>query len=29
MAHIANRLVNGMPKRFPRLMTLWLESGLA
>jgi predicted TIM-barrel fold metal-dependent hydrolase len=26
---MANWIVNGMPERFPRLKTLWIESGLA
>jgi len=26
---MANWLVNGMPERFPKLKTLWIESGLA
>ncbi|HLQ92787.1 MAG TPA: amidohydrolase family protein [Xanthobacteraceae bacterium] len=29
MVHMANWLVNGMPERFPKLKTLWIESGLA
>jgi len=29
MIHMANWLVNGMPERFPKLKTLWIESGLA
>jgi uncharacterized protein len=29
MVHMANWLVNGMPERFPRLKTIWIESGLA
>jgi predicted TIM-barrel fold metal-dependent hydrolase len=29
MVHMANWIVNGMPERFPRLKTLWIESGLA
>ena len=29
MLHMTNWLVNGMPERFPRLKTMWLESGLA
>ena len=27
--HCTNWLVNGMPERFPRLKTVWVESGLA
>ncbi|MER2536458.1 MAG: amidohydrolase family protein [Rhizobiaceae bacterium] len=29
MVHMTNWLVNGMPERFPKLKTLWIESGLA
>lgn len=29
MVHMTNWLVNGMPERFPRLKTVWIESGLA
>jgi predicted TIM-barrel fold metal-dependent hydrolase len=29
MIHMVNWLVNGMPERFPRLKTIWIESGLA
>ena len=29
MVHMTNWLMNGMPERFPRLKTLWIESGLA
>jgi predicted TIM-barrel fold metal-dependent hydrolase len=29
MIHMGNWLVNGMPERFPKLKTLWIESGLA
>jgi uncharacterized protein len=29
MLHLTNWLVNGMPERFPRLKTVWIESGLA
>jgi predicted TIM-barrel fold metal-dependent hydrolase len=29
MVHMGNWLVNGMPERFPKLKTLWIESGLA
>jgi predicted TIM-barrel fold metal-dependent hydrolase len=29
MLHMTNWLVNGMPERFPRLKTIWIESGLA
>ncbi|MFM1814870.1 MAG: hypothetical protein RLZ98_1565 [Pseudomonadota bacterium] len=28
MVHMANWVVNGMPERFPKLKTLWIESGL-
>jgi predicted TIM-barrel fold metal-dependent hydrolase len=27
--HCTNWLVNGMPERFPKLKTIWVESGLA
>jgi predicted TIM-barrel fold metal-dependent hydrolase len=27
--HMTNWITNGMPERFPRLKTLWIESGLA
>ena len=27
--HCTNWLVNGMPERFPKLKTIWIESGLA
>ena len=27
--HMTNWLVNGMPERFPKLKTIWVESGLA
>ena len=27
MLHLANWLVNGMPERFPKLKTIWIESG--
>jgi predicted TIM-barrel fold metal-dependent hydrolase len=29
MVHMTNWLMNGMPERFPRLKTIWIESGLA
>ena len=29
MIHMTNWIVNGMPERFPKLKTLWIESGLA
>jgi len=29
MVHMANWIFNGMPERFPRLKTVWIESGLA
>ena len=29
MLYMTNWLVNGMPERFPRLKTIWIESGLA
>lgn len=29
MLHMTNWLTNGMPERFPRLKTIWIESGLA
>lgn len=29
MVHMTNWLMNGMPERFPKLKTLWIESGLA
>ena len=29
MLHMTNWLMNGMPERFPRLKTIWIESGLA
>ena len=29
MLHLTNWVVNGMPERFPRLKTVWIESGLA
>lgn len=29
MLHMTNWLTNGMPERFPKLKTLWIESGLA
>jgi predicted TIM-barrel fold metal-dependent hydrolase len=28
MVHMTNWVVNGMPERFPKLKTLWIESGL-
>lgn len=29
MTHLTNWIVNGIPERFPRLKTIWIESGLA
>ncbi len=29
MLHLTNWVVNAMPERFPRLKTIWIESGLA
>ena len=29
MLHMTNWVVNGMPERFPKLDTIWIESGLA
>ena len=29
MLHLTNWLINGMPERFPKLKTMWIESGLA
>ncbi len=29
MLHMTNWVMNGMPERFPRLKTVWIESGLA
>jgi predicted TIM-barrel fold metal-dependent hydrolase len=29
MLHLTNWVVNGMPERFPKLKTIWIESGLA
>jgi hypothetical protein len=29
MVHMTNWVVNGMPERFPKLKTIWIESGLA
>jgi predicted TIM-barrel fold metal-dependent hydrolase len=29
MVHMANWIFNGMPERFPKLKTIWIESGLA
>jgi len=29
MIHMTNWLMNGMPERFPKLKTIWIESGLA
>ena len=29
MLHMTNWVVNGMPERFPKLKTIWIESGLA
>jgi predicted TIM-barrel fold metal-dependent hydrolase len=28
MVHMTNWIVNGMPERFPKLRTMWIESGL-
>lgn len=28
MVHMTNWIVNGMPERFPKLKTMWIESGL-
>ncbi len=29
IVHMTNWVINGMPERFPRLKTMWVESGLA
>ena len=29
MLHLTNWVINGMPERFPKLKTVWIESGLA
>ena len=29
MVHLTNWIVNGMPERFPKLKTIWIECGLA
>ena len=29
MAHMANWVINALPERFPKLKTVWIESGLA
>ena len=29
MVHMTNWIINGLPERFPRLKTIWVESGLA
>ena len=29
MVHLTNRIINGLPERFPKLKTVWIESGLA
>ncbi len=29
MIHMTNWIINGMPERFPKLKTIWIESGLA
>jgi hypothetical protein len=29
MAHMTNWILNGIPERFPKLKSLWVESGLA
>ncbi|WP_431284965.1 amidohydrolase family protein [Humitalea sp. 24SJ18S-53] len=29
MVHLTNWVINGLPERFPRLKTIWIESGLA
>ena len=29
MLHMTNWVINGMPERFPKLKTVWIESGLA
>jgi len=29
LVHLTNWVINGLPERFPRLKTIWIESGLA
>ena len=29
LVHMSNWIINGLPERFPKLKTLWIESGLA
>jgi predicted TIM-barrel fold metal-dependent hydrolase len=29
MVHMTNWIINGLPERFPKLKTIWIESGLA
>jgi predicted TIM-barrel fold metal-dependent hydrolase len=29
MVHLTNWVINGLPERFPKLKTIWIESGLA
>jgi predicted TIM-barrel fold metal-dependent hydrolase len=29
MIHLTNWIINGLPERFPKLKTIWIESGLA
>jgi len=29
MLHLTNWIINGMPERFPKLKTMWIEAGLA
>lgn len=29
LVHLTNWIINGLPERFPRLKTLWIESGIA
>jgi predicted TIM-barrel fold metal-dependent hydrolase len=29
MVHLTNWVINGIPERFPKLKTIWMESGLA
>jgi uncharacterized protein len=29
LVHLTNWVINGMPERFPKLKTIWIESGLA
>lgn len=29
MVHLTNWIINGLPERFPKLKTVWIESGLA